>query len=89
MTKKEIKELLKSAKRIGKISLNIINTERNDRKKGSSWDLATEINSEAKRIYSKLEKGFYPLINEGLDEEEMWDKYLLWCREQENSSHEG
>ena len=23
-----------------------------------------------------------------LDEQAMWDEYLAWCREQENSAHE-
>ena len=86
MTKKEVKKLLESVKKIGKISLDIINIERDSGRKGSSWELAIKINLEAKRIYSKLENGLS--LRKDSNEEEMWDKYLLWCREQENSSHE-
>ena len=71
-----LKKIRERAEKIGKLSLSIINKCQNSCGKNDVWESAVNINAEAKKIYEN-----------SVDEQD-WEGYLAWCKNQENFPHE-
>ena len=64
-------------KKIGKKSLSIIDSHRVD--KNETWEMAVEINQAAHDLHNLVFRR---------EDDLMWDEFLQYCKNQENSTHE-
>ena len=77
MNSRILNKLDDELKKIGKESLDIISKHRVN--KNETWEAAIELNKTARDLHNLI-------FNK--DEELMWDEFLQYCKDQENSAHE-